>query len=40
MVDIDMAPYIGKSECRTKISVPHCEYPNTYIDLELRLTET
>lgn len=35
-----MAPFIGKSGNEFRIQIPKCEIPDTFIVLELKLSET
>lgn len=35
-----MAPFIGKQDGHMKVHFAKCELPNTYLDIEFKLTET
>jgi hypothetical protein len=35
-----MAPFINKSDGRFRLAISPCELPNTFIELDIKLTET
>lgn len=39
-IEVDMAPFIGKAECREKVRFPKCEVNNAMIEIEFKLVET
>jgi hypothetical protein len=39
-VEVDLAPFIGKTDGKIRLPVPKCELPNTVIEAEIKLTET
>ena len=38
-VEVDMAPFIGKADGRFKVQFAKCEIPNTFLDIEFKLSE-
>jgi hypothetical protein len=38
--EVDMAPFIGKSDGKITVHLTKCEFPNTYIQCEFKVTET
>ncbi len=39
-IEVDMAPFIGKAECREKVRFPKCEVNNAMVEIEFKLVET
>ena len=35
-----MAPFITKTDGKYRVQFPKCEIPNTYLDIEFKLTES
>jgi hypothetical protein len=39
-VEVDMAPFIGKTDGKHRIQFAKCEVPNCYLDIEFKLSES
>lgn len=39
-VEVDLAPFITKTDGKIRLPIPKCELPNTVIEAEIKLTET
>ena len=40
IAEVDMAPFIGKSDGKIRLQMQKCEFPNVFIDCEFKVTET